>query len=83
MGWKVSGMVVNEPTVYIMLGLHGDCETKSSFLIPIISETSIQSFVVAVAVNAKILTLCESRLRISPIRKKTFRKVSPLQSNDL
>ena len=59
-----------------MLGLHGEMETTSSSLIPMIFDTSNAD--VAVAVSVMIFACAGSKLRISLIRNSRRLKVSPL-----
>ena len=79
-GVNVSTSEVKLAMAYIMFGLHG--ETAGSIR-PITSATFVRRVLVAVAVIANTLTSAGRRLLISPTRRRTLRKVSPLNHNRL
>ena len=71
-------MVALDLTTYLMFGLEGEIATILGSLMPRIPITSLHTCFVAVAVRHIIATPSGTRLRISPIRSSTFRKLSPL-----
>lgn len=77
-GEKVSFIFLKAETAYMIFALHGESDTTCSFLIPSIRATQTRRSLVVVAVRARMWTPAGNKLRISPIRAKDLRKVSPL-----
>ena len=82
-GVNVSTSEVKLAMAYIMFGLHGQTAITSGSIRPITSATFVRRVLVAVAVIANTLTSAGRRLLISPTRRRTLRKVSPLNHNRL
>ena len=75
---KDSLMDTNFDSLYVMFFLHGHTAITVGLIKPIVSDAFLRSSFDAVAVIAIKLTSLEMTLRISPILRRVFLNVSPL-----
>ena len=75
---KDSSKDENFDSLYVMFFLHGHTATTVGLIKPIVSDAFLRSSFDAVAVIAINLTSLETMLRISPILKRVFLNVLPL-----